>query len=75
MTGLKKAHKSLHYDAAEAEMGFLCSGECGNKVAHLAIVSDDKKAWVCSEDENTGHEFDNEKQSPWIKTTDEGLLA
>ena len=68
MTGLKKAHKSLHYDSAEAEMGFLCSGECGNKEAHLATLSDDKKTWVCSEDEDTGNDLDK-KQTPWF---DEG---
>ena len=66
MTGLKKVHKSLHYDSAEAEMGFLCSGDCGNVEAHLAILSDDKKIWVCSEDEDTGYKLDNEKQSPWF---------
>ena len=71
MTGLEKAHKSLHYDSAEAEMGFLCSGECGNKEAHLAILSDDKKTWVCSEHEYIGNKL-NEKQSLWLKTTDEG---
>ena len=71
MTGLRKAHKSLHYDSAEAEMGFLCSGDCGNEEAHLATLSDDKETWVCSEDEDTGLKLD-ENRSFWLKTTDEG---
>ena len=67
MTGLQEAHKSLHYDdSAEAEMGFLCSGECGNEEAHLATLSDDKETWVCSEDEDVGHKLDDEKQFPWF---------
>ena len=66
MTGLEKAHKSLHYDSAKAKTGFLCSGECGNVHVHLATLSDDKKIWVCSEDEDVGHKLDDEKQSPWF---------
>ena len=71
ITGLKKAHKSLHYDSAEAKTGFLCSGDCGNKKAHLATLSDDKEIWVCSEDEDTGLKLDK-RQSLWLKITNEG---
>ena len=58
MTGLEEAHKSLHYYSAEAKIGFLCSGECGNKQAHLATLDIKREAWVCSEGGVTGSYFD-----------------
>ena len=68
MTGLKKAHKSLHYDSAEAEEGFLCSGECGkNTQSHLATLNRKKDAWTCSERGNTGG-YLNQQQSVWFET-------
>ena len=72
MTGLEEAHKSLHYDTAKAEIGFLCSGECGNKETHYATLDNDVETWVCSEDEKTGNDL-NRKQTPWFQTTDKGL--
>ena len=69
-TGLKKAHKSLHYDSAEAEEGFLCSGlgECCKKVkSHLATLNPKKDTWTCSEHGNTGGHL-NKRQSVWFET-------
>ena len=55
MAGLREAHKSLHYDPPEAEIGFLCSGVCGNTdEPHLTILDDEKKVWKCSEDYSKG---------------------
>ena len=55
MAGLEEAHKSLHYDPPEAEIGFLCSGVCGNTdEPHLATLDDKKKIWRCSEDYSKG---------------------
>ena len=66
MTGLQEAHKSLHYDSAEAEMGFLCSGECGNKEVHLATLDPKGETWICSEDGDTGS-YLNKRQKFWFK--------
>ena len=44
MAGQEESHKSLHYDPPEAEVGFLCSGVCGNTdEPHLATLDDEKK--------------------------------
>ena len=67
MTGLMEAHKSLHYDSAKAEMGFFCSGECGNEEVHLATLDSKRETWICSEDENTGGYLD-QRQKIWPKT-------
>ncbi|CAI8049999.1 G-type lectin S-receptor-like serine/threonine-protein kinase At1g61420 [Geodia barretti] len=75
MAGLKEAHKSLHYDSAEAMMGFLCSGECGNKEAHLATLDPEREAWLCSENGNKGN-YLNERQKYWdgaLKITAKGI--
>ena len=67
-TGLEEAHKSLHYGPPETEMGFLCSGECGNEEVHLAtvILDTEEEAWICSEDEDTG-DILNQQQRHWHK--------
>ena len=67
MTGLQEAHKSLHYDSAEAEIGVLCSGECGNKEVHFAILGPKKETWICSERGNTGG-YLNQGQKVWFQT-------
>ena len=66
LKGLKEAHKSLHYDSAEAEIGFLCSGGCGIKEAHVATLDANREAWRCSEDQNTG-EYLDERHTYWIE--------
>jgi hypothetical protein len=74
MVGLKEAHKSLYYDSAEAMMGFLCSGECGNKEAHLATLDPTREAWLCSENVHKGN-YLNERQKYWdgaLKITTKG---
>ena len=69
MTGLKKAHKSLHYDPPEAEIGFLCSGECGNTdEPHLATLNDKKTTWMCSEDDDVGSGL-TEREQAWLEET------
>ena len=66
MTGLKEAHTSLHYDPPEAEIGFLCSGVCGNTdEPHLATLDDKKKTWRCSEDDCTGSHL-TQREQVWI---------
>ena len=55
MAGLEEAHKSLHYDPPKVEIGFLCSGVCGNTdEPHLAMLDDERSTWTCSEDDNEG---------------------
>ena len=71
MTGLQETHKSLHYDSAEAQMGFLCSGKCGNKEPHLATLDDKRETWICSEDENVGTYLD-QKQKYWLEQLAKG---
>ena len=66
LSGLKEAHKSLHYDSAVVEDGVLCSGECGNKEAHLATLDEDRESWKCSEDATTGDFLDKDRQSLWF---------
>ena len=67
MTGLKEAHKSLHYDPPEAEMGFLCSGECGNTdEPHLATLDDEETTWMCSEDDSVGSDL-TEREQAWLE--------
>ena len=74
IAGLKEAHKSLHYDdpPPKLEIGFLCSGECGNRrETHFATVDDDQELWRCSEDCCTGGTLD-ERQNVWPKETNKG---
>ena len=68
IAGLKEAHKSLHYDPPpKPEIGFLCSGECGNREeTHLATVDDDQDTWMCSKDDCTGGTLDD-RQSIWFR--------
>ena len=66
LSGLTEAHKSLHYDSAVVEDGVLCSGECGNKEAHLATLDEDRESWKCSEDATIGDELDEERQALWF---------
>ena len=74
ITGLKTAHKSLHYDFAKVEMGFLCcSSKCGTE-PHLATVDAKMEMWRCSLDEKTGCCL-NQHQQHWVeimKVTAEG---
>ena len=56
-------------------MGFLCSGECGNKEAHLATLDPEREAWLCSENGNKGN-YLNERQKYWdgaLKITAKGI--
>ena len=62
--GLREAHKSLHYDSAEAKLGLLRSGECGNKEIHLATLDPKEETWIFSEDGNIGV---NQGQKFWLK--------
>ena len=73
IAALKEVHKSLHYDPPpKPEIGFLCSGECGNREeTHLATVDDDQESWTCSEDDCTGDTL-NSRQSIWFGKTNEG---
>ena len=77
MAGLEEAHKSLHYDPPEAEIGFLCSGMCGNTdEPHLATLDDKKETWRCSEDDSKGGTF-MPRESVWLKEfedTNKGLF-
>ncbi|CAI7997910.1 hypothetical protein GBAR_LOCUS2271, partial [Geodia barretti] len=66
MTGLEEVHKSLHYDSAKAEVGFLCSGVCGNKDSvHVAKVVASKELWTCSKDKRRGGKLE-ERQKVWL---------
>ena len=58
VTSLKAVHKSLHYDSAEAKLGFLCSGTCGYKEPHCALFHGKKDIWTCSKDESVGDNLD-----------------
>ena len=51
MAGLEEAHKSLHYDLPEAEIGFRCP-EVGN--TDESTLDDEETTWRCSEDDNKG---------------------
>ena len=67
MDGLEEAHKSLHYAPPEAEIGFLCSGVCGNTdEPHPATLDDTKKAWRCSEDDSIGSDL-TEREYAWLQ--------
>ena len=74
MTGLQEAHKSLHYDSAESKFGFLCSGDCGNKEAHLAKLDPKGETWICSEDGNT-EGYLNQGQKFWLKMQPDDLAT
>ena len=65
LSGLKEAHRSLHYDLATAAEGWLCSGECGNKEVHLATLDEDRESWKCSEDTTIGDDLD-QRQTVWF---------
>ena len=65
LTALTQVHKSLYYESAQAEFGFLCSGECGYKEPHLATLDDKKEVWTCTEDKEIGHSLDP-RQKFWI---------
>ena len=67
LSGLKEAHKSLHYDPPTAEEGFLCSGECGNSEVHLATLSADRETWRCPEDPSVGDDL-NHRQTLWLSS-------
>ena len=69
LSGLKEAHKSLHYDSPVVEDGVLCSGECGNKEAHLGTITKDRKWWKCSENADIGDILDRERQTVWFPYT------
>ena len=73
MSGLKEAHKSLHYDLAVAKEGLLCSGECGNEDAHLATLDDEKESWKCSENASIGDDVDL-RQAIWFRDMTIGQL-
>ena len=47
LTGIQKAHMSLHCGSANVEEGFLCSSECGLE-AHIAKLDDERETWNCS---------------------------
>ena len=70
-SGLEEAHKSLHYDSAVVEEGFLCSGKCGNTEAHLATMDTDKESWRCSENTNIGHLLE-QRHTVWFKDKTQG---
>ena len=72
LTGLTQVHKSLYYESAKVEFGFLCSGKCGNKEPHPATLDGKKETWTCSEDEGIGHSLDS-RQMVWKQDNiDEG---
>ena len=67
MAGLEEVHKSFHYDLPEAEIGFLCSGVCGNTDdPHIATLDDEKKTWTCCEDEGRGSDL-TEREHVWLE--------
>ena len=67
MAGLDEAHESLHYDPPEVEIGFLCSGVCGNTdEPHLATLDDEKTLWICSEDYSKGYIL-TPREHVWLK--------
>ena len=72
MAGLNEAHKSLHYETATAEIGFLCSGECGNEEVHLATLDPKRESWICSKDEETGNNLDP-RQRHWDNFISKGI--
>ena len=63
ITSLKHVHKSLHYDSAEAKIGFLCS-DCHHKEPHFATVTANEGIWRCNEDPNKGGKL-SERQKFW----------
>ena len=64
-SGLQVVHKSLHYDPPNPEVGFLCSGECGNQEVHLAIMDDNRESWTCSKDPCIGEDL-NQRHILWL---------
>ena len=65
-SGLQVVHKSLHYDPPNPEVGFLCSGECGNQEVHLATLDDNRESWTCSKDPCMGEDLD-QRYTLWLK--------
>ena len=53
VNGLDYVHESLHYDSAEAKIGFLCS-DSHDEEPHLATVTTNADIWRCNEDHNIG---------------------
>ena len=64
-SGLREAHKSLHYKPPAAEFGLICSGVCGNKEAHLATLDQKMESWRCSENQKKGNNL-SENQHLWF---------
>ena len=54
MSGLKEAHKSLHYKPPTAKEGTLCPGTCGTKEIHFAELDEKKNIWTCSNKPSVG---------------------
>ena len=54
LSGLKEAHKSLHYYPPTAVEGMICPGKCGIKDGHYAKVDKKKRFWTCSENHTIG---------------------
>ena len=75
LTGLTQVHKSLHYESAKTEFGFLCSGKCGNKEPHLATLDDEKEYWTCSKDEEKGDSLDPRQEVWKLDNHDEGEFS
>ena len=74
-SGLQVVHKSLHYDPPNPEVGFLCSGECGNQEAHLATLDDDRESWTCSKDPYTGEDLDQRHKMWFLAMESKGIYV
>ena len=48
MSGLKEAHRSLHYKPPAAKEGMLCPGTCGTENIHFAKLVKKRGKWTCS---------------------------
>ena len=78
MAGLKKAHKSLHYDPPQVDIGFICQREqCKEKDGpHLATMNKMQTKWTCSENTDEGGPL-TKREHVWLeqsKDTKEGLF-
>ena len=72
VTGLKNVQICLNYELTKAEIGFLCSGKCGNKEPHPATLDDKKEVWTCSENDKIRDSL-NPRQKVWkLNDTDKG---
>ena len=79
MAGLKKAHKSLHYDPPQVKIGFICQREqCKEKdEPHLAKMNKNKTKWTCSENTEEGGPL-TKRERVWLeqsKDTKKGLFC